>query len=66
VDSLPGGRELAGEIALRGGRGSFIGDLEEAVDVICETVCDNDVVILMGAGDIDEIAGPLAEKLRQA
>jgi len=64
VEDLPDGRDLAEAVTRRGGCSYYIGALHEAPDRICAHVENGDVLILMGAGDIDEAARSLAEKLR--
>jgi len=64
VEDLPDGRDLAEAITRRGGSAFYVGSLEEAPDRISAHVEKDDVLILMGAGDIDEVARSLGEKLR--
>lgn len=64
VDHLPGGKELSDAVVERGGCSTFIGPKEDAHERILSSLEKNDVLVLMGAGDIDEIAQSLGEKLR--
>lgn len=64
VDHLPGGRELSDAVANRNGQSYFIGTKEDAQEKILSYLKRDDVLVLMGAGDIDEIAQSLGETLR--
>jgi UDP-N-acetylmuramate--alanine ligase len=66
VEDLPGGEELTAAVRKRGGRADFIGSLGQAVDNLCPHLEERDVLVIMGAGDIDEITRPVAEKLRRS
>ncbi len=64
VDHLPGGRELSNAIEGCGGTSSFLGTKEDALETVLDYLQEDDVLVLMGAGDIDEITHSLGESLR--
>ena len=63
VDHLPDGRALAERIKQESAQSSFIGSLSGAAEKTVARLEAGDVLVLMGAGDIDEITRPLEEKL---
>jgi len=65
VDHLPGGRELSDAVVARNGRSFFVGTKEDALEKILSYLQKDDVLVLMGAGDIDEITQSLGEALRR-
>ncbi len=64
VAHLPGGRELSDAVTERNGRSFFVGPKENAQERILSFLKKDDVLVLMGAGDIDEITQSLGEALR--
>jgi len=65
VDHLPDGRALSAAIAEEGGHTAFIGGLEGVADRIAGFLRRGDVLVLMGAGDIDEVAGSVVRALQR-
>ena len=63
VDHLPGGRELSRSVVRSGGRSFFIGEHSEIPDKVPVYLEDGDVLVFMGAGNIDEVAGVFEKKL---
>lgn len=57
TDALPGGEALVQKINDNGGTAFFAGDLERAPARIMPFLKEGDILILMGAGSIDEISG---------
>ena len=56
--------DLAARVALRGGRATSLPGLEALVAFAAREARAGDVVVTMGAGDIDEVARGLADRLR--
>ena len=62
-DGLPDGAALAETVERCGGRSVFVGDLDEAPSAMVSRLMPGDLLVLMGAGSIDEISGILERKL---
>jgi len=65
VDHLPGGEALADAVAARNGQSSFLGSLHEAPARLPALLEEDDVVVLMGAGEIGELAQAFAGDMRR-
>lgn len=60
---LPGARDLCEQVIASGGASCYVGALDEAPYAIVPHLEKDDVLVLMGAGSIDEISGIVEEKL---
>jgi UDP-N-acetylmuramate--alanine ligase len=56
--------DLAARVALRGGRATVLPGLEALTAFAAKEARAGDVVVTMGAGDVDEVAHGLADRLR--
>jgi UDP-N-acetylmuramate--alanine ligase len=56
--------DLAARVRNEGGRARTLADLESVVEHAAASVRPGDVVVTMGAGDVDEVARGLARRLR--
>lgn len=63
INRLPDGDVLADAVARFGGRSQFVGDLEEAPLAMKSHLKEGDLLVLMGAGNIDEITGVVEREL---
>jgi UDP-N-acetylmuramate--alanine ligase len=60
---LPDGEVLAAEVEKAGGRAVYIGDLERAPTSMLSHIREGDLLVLMGAGNIDELSGKITQAL---
>jgi UDP-N-acetylmuramate--alanine ligase len=63
TQGLPDGAVLADTVGQCGGRSLFVGDLDEAPPRMVSHLKPGDLLVLMGAGSIDEISGIIAKEL---
>ena len=54
-------QDLVNEIQKQGGQAQFAQDLNEAEKLIRQQAKDSDVILMMGAGDIDSLARKIAK-----
>jgi UDP-N-acetylmuramate--alanine ligase len=63
TEGLPGGEILADTINRCGGRSLYVGDLSSATSAMMPHLKKGDLLVLMGAGNIDEISGIVEKQL---
>ncbi|MFH2000070.1 MAG: cyanophycin synthetase, partial [Planctomycetota bacterium] len=63
TQGLPDGEALARKVEQCGGRSAFLGDLEKAPSAILPHLMEGDLLILMGAGSVDDISGIVEQAL---
>ncbi len=56
--------DVAAKVVAHGGKAEVLSDLDALVEHAVENVAEGDVVVTMGAGDVDRVARGLAERLR--
>jgi UDP-N-acetylmuramate--alanine ligase len=61
--NLPDSEVLAAEVEKGGGRAIYVGDLDQAPSAMLPHIREGDVLVLMGAGNIDELSGKITRAL---
>lgn len=56
---------IADEIVARGGNVQVCGDFQEAVDTVCESASRDDLIVTIGAGDIEYLGKQILAKLQK-
>ncbi len=63
---LTGSGDLVDRIHACGGQARYVPRLQDVTEHLVEELCDGDLVVTMGAGDVWKVADELAERVRRS